>query len=328
VSLVHTSPASHSEHAALTPHPKSTGAQPVTIPASMASAHVDGVQHEPPLHTSFAPHAGPQLTAVPHAFFAVPQVAVPHEGAGQLSQVPAAEHCVPAGQAAQRTLPLPHALGTVPQRRPPPSAPPHSGGGGPHTPPVHCWPAGHEQLIVSPQRPATVPHRCVVESGVQVGGRHVALASTVTWGTHALFTQALLAPHPPQLIGTPQGSVPRTPHRLVQLGIWHDCAAPLPVQTFPPVHAEPQAKAVPEHGSTYRPHVMPEGQPVAGVHAAPSPPPPPLLPLLPPLPLEPLEPPEPSSPRPPSSEAESSPADDASPGLESAPEEPFVVASL
>jgi hypothetical protein len=47
VSFEQTSPAPHCMHAVVTPQPKSIGAQPVTVPASSASAHVCGAQQPP-----------------------------------------------------------------------------------------------------------------------------------------------------------------------------------------------------------------------------------------------------------------------------------------
>ena len=122
----------------MTPHPRSTGAHPVTMPASMASAHVEWVQQAPASpHTWLAPQPGPQVTEVPHAFFTWPQVAAPQTGAGQVTHIPP-EHWVPVGQVAQATFPLPQAFATLPQRRTPESASVHSGGGGAQTPAVHC----------------------------------------------------------------------------------------------------------------------------------------------------------------------------------------------
>jgi hypothetical protein len=41
------SPVPHLMHAVFTPHPRSTAAHPVTVPASSSSAHVRGVQQPP-----------------------------------------------------------------------------------------------------------------------------------------------------------------------------------------------------------------------------------------------------------------------------------------
>jgi hypothetical protein len=74
VLLVQTSPASHTMHDWWTPHPRSTWPQPVTMPASSASPHVEGVQHvwftqKPPS----VPQPEPQLMLWPQAFSEVPQ---------------------------------------------------------------------------------------------------------------------------------------------------------------------------------------------------------------------------------------------------------------
>jgi hypothetical protein len=150
--------------------------QPVTLPAAIAAAQVEGAQHLPPLHTSLPGHDDPQLMLLPHAFSARPHVADPHDGAGQVTHVPF-EHWVPLLQSAQRMVPLPHAFGTFPHRAAPAEFV-HSGGGGPHSPPLHCCPLGHEQRMVLPQPLATVPQRTVMGSGLQVSGPHAPPAST------------------------------------------------------------------------------------------------------------------------------------------------------
>jgi hypothetical protein len=155
------------------------------LPAAIAAAQVEGAQHLPPLQISLPGHGDPQLTLWPQAFCARPHVADPHDGAVHVTHAPFV-HCMPLGQPAQRMLPLPQALGTVPHRAPP-LALVHSGGGGAHTPPEHCCPFGHEHRIVLPQASATLPQRVVMGSGVQVKGPHEPLASTVTWGPQVLL---------------------------------------------------------------------------------------------------------------------------------------------
>jgi hypothetical protein len=229
------------------------------------------------MHTWLVPHALPQFTVCPHAFEAVPQVAAPQLGAGHVSQEPATQW-VAVGQPLHVTLPLPHALATLPHLYPA-SAFPHSGGGGLQTPSMHCWPLGQLQLIELPHTSPTVPQRCVVADGVQVSGAQLPEPASVGGCvTHALLMQTLLPVHPPQLIGMPQPSMPMIPQLLVQVLGWHT-SDPLPplAQTCPPVHGEPQTMALPVHGSTYRPQWYVEGHAVAGTHAASSPPP-----LLPP----------------------------------------------
>jgi hypothetical protein len=143
-------------------------------------------------------------------------------------------------------LPLPHAFGTVPHVEPV-----HSGGAGLQTPPMHCWPMGHEQFVVFPHPSATLPQRCVLMSGVQVSGLHSAAEpSTELCGTHALPMHAWPVEQPPQLIGTPHGSTPTIPHRPVHDLAWHDWEPPELAQSWLPEHALPQTKALPVHGST------------------------------------------------------------------------------
>jgi len=42
-----------------------------------------------------------------------------------------------------------------------------------------------------------------------------------------LFTQVSPAAHPPQLMPTPHGSTPISPHLPVHETVWHDCPLPL-----------------------------------------------------------------------------------------------------
>jgi hypothetical protein len=71
-----------------------------------------------------------------------------------------------------------------------------------------------------------------------------------------LFVHTWPALHPAQSIGTPHPSMPMTPHFPWQLGAaWQVCDEPLPMQSWPPLHAEPHTNALPEHGSTKRPHL-------------------------------------------------------------------------
>jgi hypothetical protein len=65
--------------------------------------------------------------------------------------------------------------------------------------------------MVLPQPSATLPQRVVVVSGVQVRGPQAPPASLIICVTQALLTHACPAPHPPQSMGTPQESTPRTP---------------------------------------------------------------------------------------------------------------------
>jgi hypothetical protein len=62
---LHDSPVGHGAHVCVTPHPRSIGVQPVTIPASIASAHVWGLQHAFALHTS-PPSQGAHTDDTPH----------------------------------------------------------------------------------------------------------------------------------------------------------------------------------------------------------------------------------------------------------------------
>ena len=173
--LLQASPASQPMHGWCTPHPRLTGPQPVTMPASMASAHVEGVQHVPALvQTPVVPQPEPQLMLWPQAFSAVPHTAPPQEGGVQVVQVLPTQW-VPVAHPGHWTFPLPHAFRTDPHVELV-----HSGGAGLHTPPMHCCPLGHEQLSVWLQGSSTTPHRCVLLSGVQVSGAHDAEASIVT----------------------------------------------------------------------------------------------------------------------------------------------------
>jgi hypothetical protein len=133
--LEHTSPPSQGEQVRWTPQPRSTVPHPVTVPASMASSQVDGVQQLPPVHVSPVPHV-PQLTLAPQALVALPHVAAPQVGAAHDVHVPPVQ-CVPVGQPLHCTLPLPQAFATAPHLYPASSFP-HSGGGGLQTPAMHC----------------------------------------------------------------------------------------------------------------------------------------------------------------------------------------------
>ena len=146
VSFVHTSLDGHLLQTALTPHPRSTGAHPMTVPASIASAHVRGVQHPPSSQTSVVPHV-PQVAAGPHPLLTWPHVRAPHVGGVHAVHLPAVHSVFPAHFDGQATLPLPHALATLPHDSPP-SADVHSGGSGAQAPPMHDCPAGHEHAIV------------------------------------------------------------------------------------------------------------------------------------------------------------------------------------
>lgn len=131
--LTQTSPAPHGLHDFFTPQPRSTGAQPVTHPASSAQPHVLGVQQPPSSHSSPGTHM-PQETAGPHPLLTLPQIAFPQEGGVQGVHVPLTHLLAPV-QPPQLTLPLPHAFCTVPHFAAPPAL--HSGAGAVHTPPTH-----------------------------------------------------------------------------------------------------------------------------------------------------------------------------------------------
>ena len=221
----------------------------MTVPASIASAQVRCLQHVPLLQISFVPHGLPQPTDMPHAFDAFPQVAVPQVGAAHDAHIPP-EQCVPLGQVLHETVPLPQAFATLPHLKPA-SVFPHSGGGRLQTPSMHCCPPGQLQLIELPQTSATVPQRWVVDVGVHVSGAQVpGPASCAGWVTHALLMQTLPPVHPPQLIGTPQPSVPTMPQLFVHVLAWQvNEPAPALAQTCPPVQAVPHANRVPVQGS-------------------------------------------------------------------------------
>jgi hypothetical protein len=177
-----------------------------------------------------------------------PQVTLPQEGGVHAVQTPPVHVLVPL-QPPHWTLPLPHAFSTEPHVEPvPPSAPMHSGGGAWQTPPMHCCPLGQEQFIVCPQPSLTVPHRFVPGSGLQLSLLQPP-ASPPSLGicmTHALFTQVWPLGHPGQLMGTPHGSTPSSPHLPEHESIWHDCAPPEPaMHTSPLGHGMPQSCTLP-----------------------------------------------------------------------------------
>jgi hypothetical protein len=171
-------------------------------------------------------------------------------------------------------LPLPQAFATVPHEGIPPSGV-HSGGMGPHTPPVHVCPAGHAQAIVCPHPSVTVPQSIVFGSGVHVSAIHLpasgAVLAPASTAWQAPSTQTSPAEHPPQAMATPHASSPTTPHRPVHaLGLqdWVCALVGSATQTLPLAQGAPQANDCPEQGSTNRPHEMPGGQLVMGVHAS------------------------------------------------------------
>jgi len=197
----------------------------------------------------------PQLTEAPHPLLTVPHVSLPHVGAVQLVHVPLTHLFVPS-QPPHWTVPLPQALAMEPHFAPgPPSTPAsagsHSGGVVAHTPPKHCWPAGHEHCLVLPHPSPIVPHRLTFLSGVQVSGAQPESATPASVsGVQALFTQACPVGHPPQLMGTPQESVPMTPHwpmqvEVVSWQLWAGGLPTVPTQTSPLPQGMPQAMVSP-----------------------------------------------------------------------------------
>jgi hypothetical protein len=207
-------------HDFLTPQPRSTTPQPVTAPASSASAHVLGVQQPPSgPHTAPGPLHVPHDTAGPHPLFKLPQVAVPQLGGLHDSHVPVAlSHLVsPAHVPGQATVPLPQAFATAPHLAPA-SPKEHSGGTAWQTPPMQSCPAAHLQLRVWPQPSDTVPQSVVIGSGVHVGTMQpLAAASLGVAAVHWLPMQASPPVHPPQSIATPHESNLIVPHLPVQL---------------------------------------------------------------------------------------------------------------
>jgi hypothetical protein len=207
----------HLLHTCFTPQPRSTALQPVTRPASITSAHVRGVQHPPSSQASLVPQV-PQLTAGPQPLLTCPHVRAPHVGGVHAVHVPETHWLLPLHFDGQATLPLPHALGSDPHDAPP-SAEVHSGGVAAHSPPTHVWPAGQEQAMVWPHPSVTVPHSIVFGAGVHVSGTHcpASTGAPASAAEHTLPIHAWPAAHPPQLIATPQASVPTTPHLPVQV---------------------------------------------------------------------------------------------------------------
>jgi hypothetical protein len=206
----HESPGPHCTHERRTPQPRSTGLQPVTAPASSRSAQALGVQQPPSAHVWLVSQV-PQLTPGPHPLLAVPHFAAPQVGGVQAVHVPATHLVAPLApvQSPQITLPLPHALGTVPHLAP--ASVEHSGGVWPQVPPMHASPGGHEHCWVCPHPSVTVPQRCVLGSGVHVTCAQPP-ASCGDGGTHWLPTQSWPAGQPPHPTATPHESTPTTPH--------------------------------------------------------------------------------------------------------------------
>jgi hypothetical protein len=244
-------------HAFFTPHPRSTGLQPVTRPASSNSAHdVCWVQQPPSSHTSLVLHV-PQLSAGPQPLFTEPQVARPHDGGVHAVHTPLMHSWAPVQVDGQVTLPLPQEFPVVPQSAPPASAGVHSGGASPHTPPMHDFPVGQVQPMVWPQPSLTVPQSAVCALGAQVSGAHASIADASgtppSATTHWLAMQSSPVGQPPQAMATPQESRPTTPQLPVgQVFGLHDCdvgSFGSAVQTCPEGHAAPHAKIAPEHGS-------------------------------------------------------------------------------
>jgi len=157
----------------------------------------------------------PQVTFGPQPLLTVPHVTAPHEGGVHAVQTPLVHVLVPS-QLPHCTLPLPHAFSIEPHVEPvPPSAFMHSGGGAWQTPPTQSCPLGQVQFIVLPQPSLTVPQRTVPGSGLQLSLLQPVPASPPSLGicmTHALFTQVWPVGQPGQLIGTPHGSTPSSPH--------------------------------------------------------------------------------------------------------------------
>jgi hypothetical protein len=164
----------------------------------------------------------------------VPQVALLHEGGVHAVHVPL-WHVLAPVQPGQATVPLPHALAIEPQWAPA-SVASHSGGVALHTPPRHCWPAGHAgQLRALPQRSATAPHSVVPGAGEHVSGPQpapasVTPASRIVSGAHWLAMHSCPVGQPPQPIPTPHESIAMTPHLLPHEGALQLCDVPLPSQ--------------------------------------------------------------------------------------------------
>jgi hypothetical protein len=237
-----------------TPQRKLTGPQPVTRPASSASAQVIGVQQLPLSQVWPPPDAHvPHMTGGPQPLLTLPHVAPPHEGGEHAVHVPAWHVDAPA-QPGHATVPLPHAFATVPQWAPA-SVASHSGGVVLQTPPRHCWPAVHDgQLRTLPQRSATGPHSVVPAAGEHVRGPHAAPASVtpasrIVSGVHWLARHSCPEGHPPQPMPTPHESVAITPHLPAHDGGLQLWDAPLPSHDCPFGQGLPHASVTPVHGS-------------------------------------------------------------------------------
>jgi hypothetical protein len=147
---------------------------------------------------------------------------LPQLGGVHAVQVPPVQVVLPM-QLPHCTLPLPHAFSIDPHFDPaPPSPPMHSGGGGLHTPPTHSCPEGHVHWAVWPHPSPMVP-QSTSPGGVQLRvPQPLPPPSEGGWVTHWLFTHVSPAAHPPQVMGTPHGSTPISPHWPVHETVWHD----------------------------------------------------------------------------------------------------------
>jgi hypothetical protein len=213
---VQMSPDAHGAHDCSMPHPKLTGAHPVTIPALCASAQVIGVQQAPPEQSSPLAHV-PHETFGPHPLLTDPHTAAPHDGGVHGAQTFFLHSFAPA-QLPHETVPLPQAFSTDPQTEPaPPSASPHSGGVCWHAPLMHSSPAGQPHDLEWPHPSLTVPQRLVPLPSVHASGVQ-APASTEEAVTHPLFKHTLPAAQPPQPMATPHWSTAIVPHDPLQGG--------------------------------------------------------------------------------------------------------------
>jgi hypothetical protein len=103
------------------------------------------------------------------------------------------------------------------------------------------------QFIVLPQPSLTVPQRFTFCFGLHISGWHIPVPPSLGgWTTHLLATHVWPVGQPPQLIGTPHGSTPISPHCPVHDGVvWQLCEPFGPV-----VHVWPFAQGMP-HTSVF-----------------------------------------------------------------------------
>ncbi len=184
---LHVSAPGHGEHDFSTPHPRSTGVHPETRPASIASAHVFGVQHALALQTSPVAHGAHDCWTPQPRFTALQPTAPASVVAAPASR--ASAHVVGVQQAPETQTSPELALGHVPQLT---AGPQPFEGASPH---VRLPQVGGVHGVHLPSTHDVVP--------VQVAGHAIVLLP------HAFSTDPHLAPPSPRRHSG--GSVAQTP---------------------------------------------------------------------------------------------------------------------